>query len=527
MSIPQIRQNKIDIATHTTAIGLKANQTDLTTETNARLSDKADNASQLTLKATVVSVSTKAEKSYVDAFTSASPGQTYATLVALQTALTASDGKNHVVTADGKLYSWVSGAWTAGGVYQSLGIALGTVDKSNLNNALVDALPVPYISNDVALSITDKDGKRSWLEIDNAGKPTDNSKSILASSLNTPTINVVPTTSFSLTDQNGLISDLELGVDGHFSNRVIALLAQRFMSPASIALISDALSKSDLHVISCWGDSITEGGSPGTAWPTLLQGLVSTRTTVNNFGNSGEESGTIGARQGGNIVTVVVSGGNIPATTDPVNVTISVSAGNVRNANSGLDCTIMGIPGRLVFNNTSSVTFTRTTAGSIVAVPNGTQAICSQGIGHEGDVQIFWVGRNDIAFSDIYQSSGPIAVIAGMVAHLSPQLKRFIVISTTTTNVETIGADWYNKVMEINNSSQALYPNNFLDIRRYLIDHGLADAGITPTADDLAHIAGDTIPPSLSYDGIHPNSAAKILIANQVYKFMNQKGWIL
>ncbi|HEY8805432.1 MAG TPA: SGNH/GDSL hydrolase family protein, partial [Clostridium sp.] len=39
MSIPQIRQNKIDIAT-------KANQIDLTAETNARLSDKADNASQ-------------------------------------------------------------------------------------------------------------------------------------------------------------------------------------------------------------------------------------------------------------------------------------------------------------------------------------------------------------------------------------------------------------------------------------------------------------------------------------------------
>jgi len=487
----------------------------------------AENASQLTLKATVVSVSTKAEKSYVDAFTSASPGQTYATLVALQTALTASDGKNHVVTEDGKLYSWVSGAWTAGGVYQSLGIALGAVDKSNLNNELVDALPVPYISNDVALSITDKDGKRSWLEIDNAGKPTDNSKSILASSLNTPTINPIPNTSFAMTDQNGVISDLELGMDGHFSNRVIALLTQRFLSPSSISAIFDTITKSDLHVLSCWGDSITEGGSPGAPWPTTLQTLVSTRTTVNNYGISGQMSGTIGARQGGVQIACVVTGGSILATTATVNVTITPSAGDVKNLNGDLLCSLMGIPGDLVFSGTSAATFARTIAGTATVVPDGTLAIPSQGLGHEGDLVIIWVGRNDIAFCYPYQSLGPIAVIAGMIAHLNTQLKRFVIISTLTTNAETTGTDWYNRVMEINNSSQTLYPNNYLDIRRYLIDNGLTDALITPTADDLTLIAGDTIPSSLSYDGIHPNDIAKGLITKQVYKFINQKGWSL
>src|SRR5690606_25297820 len=50
----------------------------------------------------------------------------YATLVDLQAAFPNGDNHIYVVTADGNWYYWDGSAWTAGGIYQSSGIA----DKS-------------------------------------------------------------------------------------------------------------------------------------------------------------------------------------------------------------------------------------------------------------------------------------------------------------------------------------------------------------------------------------------------------------
>ncbi|HEY8889450.1 MAG TPA: hypothetical protein VIM70_04295 [Clostridium sp.] len=91
---------------------------DAITEVNARLSDKAESVTQLALKATTA---------YVDAFTSGSPKGTYATLTALQTAFPTGNTGVYIVSADGKLYSYITSAWTAGGVYQATGIADNSV----------------------------------------------------------------------------------------------------------------------------------------------------------------------------------------------------------------------------------------------------------------------------------------------------------------------------------------------------------------------------------------------------------------
>jgi hypothetical protein len=80
----------------------------------------------------------KADKTYVDANltsldtkinsqASGSPRATFPTLTALQSDATANtvDSKKNIylVTADGKWYYWNGSAWTAGGVYQTTGIA--------------------------------------------------------------------------------------------------------------------------------------------------------------------------------------------------------------------------------------------------------------------------------------------------------------------------------------------------------------------------------------------------------------------
>jgi lysophospholipase L1-like esterase len=80
--------------------------------------DTAQLASSLAQKATIPYVDTK-----VAAVASGSPKAVYATLSALQTAFPTGNTNIYLVTADGKWYYWNSSAWTAGGTYQSSGIA--------------------------------------------------------------------------------------------------------------------------------------------------------------------------------------------------------------------------------------------------------------------------------------------------------------------------------------------------------------------------------------------------------------------
>lgn len=68
-----------------------------------------------------------------DAMASGSPKGVYTTLAALRTAYPTGTTGAYLVTADGKWYYWNGTAWTAGGVYQSTGLAVDGVMVDNLN----------------------------------------------------------------------------------------------------------------------------------------------------------------------------------------------------------------------------------------------------------------------------------------------------------------------------------------------------------------------------------------------------------
>lgn len=124
-------------------------------------------------KLEVAKIKDKAEKTYVDALTaslaSGSPKGTYATLTALQTAFPTGNANIYVVTADGKWYYWNGTAWTAGGVYQSTGIAPNSITPNMLayyplkvtalkaNNYFTVA-PIIKTNVDTTLTLTFKSG---------------------------------------------------------------------------------------------------------------------------------------------------------------------------------------------------------------------------------------------------------------------------------------------------------------------------------------------------------------------------------
>lgn len=121
-------------------------------------SDLNSKASQASLNSTNATVALKADKTYVDNqianVASGSPKGVYATLAALQAAFPTGTTGTYLVTADGKWYYWNGTAWTAGGTYQSTGIAPGSVTATMLNAAY------KYVgqlnsSNDLNASIAD------------------------------------------------------------------------------------------------------------------------------------------------------------------------------------------------------------------------------------------------------------------------------------------------------------------------------------------------------------------------------------
>ena len=110
-----------------------------------------ESATQFALKADKTEINNlaavKADKTYVDtlaaSLASGSPKGVYATVADLNNAFPAGNTNIYLVTADGKWYYWSGSAWTAGGTYQSTGLADKSVDWKHLNTMQPFIYPYP------------------------------------------------------------------------------------------------------------------------------------------------------------------------------------------------------------------------------------------------------------------------------------------------------------------------------------------------------------------------------------------------
>lgn len=104
-----------------------------------------DYASEYELNAVKEETAQKADIAYVNGqyntldekinmTASGSPKGTYATLSALQSAIPTGNSNIYLVVADGKWYYWNGNTWTAGGVYQSTGLADRSVTLNKIGN---------------------------------------------------------------------------------------------------------------------------------------------------------------------------------------------------------------------------------------------------------------------------------------------------------------------------------------------------------------------------------------------------------
>jgi hypothetical protein len=279
-------------------------------------------------------------------------------------------------------------------------------------------------------------------------------------------------------------------------------------SLSGITSNSAALAVTVANDIAAWGDSLTPG------MVRQLQPLFPMRTVFNG-GVGGQKSTQIAARQGSVVPLLTLAGNAIPAS-GGVGV-IAQTAYVHNNQGPGVVLgTLAGVHGSLTYDNVSTYTFTRTTIGEVIAVNPATPFIVDT-FNRNAWINVFWYGRNNYLNPAIVQAD-----IAASVAFLAPNNRRFIVISILNGSFggESLGGAGYNGITQLNSELSALYPQNYLDIRKYLVSQ--YDLAIPQ---DVIDFRNDVIPSSLRRDTIHLNEQGSLLVAQKVQEFIRAKGW--
>lgn len=288
--------------------------------------------------------------------------------------------------------------------------------------------------------------------------------------------------------------------------------------------------------ISCIGDSLTKGwfdGSEGPvseSYPSKLAALVPAGVTVFNLGFSGWCVDEVAVRIGAIDVPLSNTLNRIPASGE-VNVSTTAVIG-FRPLGEAIDFpgTLAGVPGILRRKDSNTLlTFTRSTAGTEVALPPGTLFI-PDSVGHDADTSIILLGRNDVA-KNVTGAEPTVAdhIVAGVqriVDWHTRQLKQVLVVSPTNNTGEESGSVGHTTVTTAGKKLKELYGPKYYDLRRYLIDHAIYDLGITPTSTDLAKMAADTLPPSIMSDGTHWSQATAALVAQKFNEYMTPREWM-
>lgn len=268
--------------------------------------------------------------------------------------------------------------------------------------------------------------------------------------------------------------------------------------------------------IICWGDSLTVSLDEKSAFPDILRGLSGCE--VINYGVEAENTSMIAMREGGMRVNVKAT--VIPA--EPSLIPVFLRTENnghvffLDNGDGGVNpCSISGIEGELQKLN-GSYYFIRSKKGERVAIEDNTQ-FKTHGItdSKEGDILVIFAGTNDLPDSNTVRN-----IIS---------LERKMLEAAKCDKYIIVGLTYAGGIPEIDAVNEAMdkeFGDHFVDIRKYMLNYGLADAGITPSDQDKADIRKGEIPSALRSDYVHGNKHYHRLLGEQIYRRMVYLGYI-
>lgn len=298
-------------------------------------------------------------------------------------------------------------------------------------------------------------------------------------------------------------------------------LKMTLMKDSSSSTDTTENSDGSLPRIVCWGDSLTEGtGGSGTTYPNTLEKLSGRE--VLNYGVYAEMASCIAARQGGNAMHADEAF-TIPAACEPVEIKLVNESGSPEMlmvfGDAGINpCSIGGVMGTMSINMENGVrSFTRSEPGDEVTVESGTPMLFHAMLDKkDDDILVIFSGTND--YPDTESIQDVIAYQRAMLEYAGAE--NYVIIGMTKKKA-------MEEIVEINQILAKEYGEHFLDIREYLMENGLKDAGVTETEQDKADMAAGEIPSSLRTDEEgHGTSAFYRIIGEQLYKKMQELGYL-
>ena len=277
------------------------------------------------------------------------------------------------------------------------------------------------------------------------------------------------------------------------------------------------------NMVICYGDSLTQGNQDGTGntYPNYLKSAIDDPYTVTvlNRGSGGDTSAEIASRQGG--FGLIVAPFTIPADTTAVEVFFSCGARDLtyffparQNISALGNVSINGIKGKLTYSGSASSIsgehhyyFTRSEAGESVEITRPT-LVETTGYNSRYDTQIIWAGTNDKPTLEKLKEN-VIPTIDNMIKFLHTD--RYLVVGLTSKS-------YMPEIADVNDYMRKYYGSKFVNIRDYILEYGLEDAGITATEQDLTDIANGEMPSSLRTDDVHFNRYGYQIVAQRIYE---------
>ena len=194
---------------------------------------------------------------------------------------------------------------------------------------------------------------------------------------------------------------------------------------------------------------------------------------------------------------------------------------------------INGIKGTLnrVSNLTNPIVsdyfyFKRASIGEEIKTPtNGVKMVFDDAVNHRNDLSIIWSGRNDPR--DGSHIPITIANIKSMVNYLDNKDKQYLVISVCNGSRQTEGngTKIYSNIISLNNELKSNFGDNYIDLRKYMVEQAIYDVKIIPNPEDLKDIASDCIPKSLLHDNVHFNEIGYRMAGKYISKMIRDRNW--
>lgn len=269
--------------------------------------------------------------------------------------------------------------------------------------------------------------------------------------------------------------------------------------------------------IAIWGSSSAE-----LIGPELATVATELGASLTEGGKGAERAEHIAARLGSAPALLVPADGSMAIPASGAVTVTSPTFGPWENLRAYTG-TWAGVHGTLSSTSTT-LTFTRTTAGDQVTIEGPTPIHPDLGLACRADVTLLWMGKNNTGNA----GAADFVIRTTDAAHdwLAPLQKRCLVLGHFVDMNQPATSNQRTNVTEINAAHAARYGAAFLDVQAYLTGTQVwTDTGITPTQADLDQQAAGNKPPSLSTDNGHLNAAADTAVANLIRDRLTSLGW--